>query len=361
MFVVTKDIKMDLKNWCFDQIRLRKMTHINTFAYVAESDLEHQYHRVVSPSNGGTCPLSFATFGSGSQDYAFMRGVLVRIPQELVPCPERFNFTYRILDSNGHMTTGTIYYQTRQSPNFPEFTFVAHRGVYYTIVSTVSLPSGMEAHHSIMFVPIPEDVSADYLGDSLPKPFVTKEQLDEGLDEIVLNREMCRNVMGGVDCKCLQNPVTDDYIPLGTANDEQTIQDGGCRFDRLDQLLDEDYAAVQKYKEMHCDDAPTYDQEESSDGESSDDESPRKFDAARSNVGIDESMEKSEKTLPNTESVDMNVKVIASRRLNWKNPKDREKLKVLHPQFYQAVKEHEDTPPTAAARAACYQELAGQW
>lgn len=212
--------------------------------FCAASAASHQFHYVVQPENQKRNGffISLATFGSRSKDYSFVRGCIVGIPEELVPCPgcepDRFWMHYRIFDSDGYSSLGKVYWQRHQSPNLPEFTFVAHRKVHYTVVVSVELPSGIEATRTIMLAPVAGDCDCQnyernslserfnrmreqlrkhnaqfrqkkdteeedyepYPGDSLPKPTVTREQLDRELDDFTILAQLCRSRSMRCDC-----------------------------------------------------------------------------------------------------------------------------------------------------------------
>lgn len=378
----------------------------HVYCILSASASDHQHHRVVSDTVRARTgfPLSLANI-DGCEDYSFVRGCLMNFPEEVCVAgcqPDRMWFRYRVLDSDGHQIQGNVYWQRHQSPNLPEFTFVAHRGVHYTVIVTVELPSGIECTRAVMLAPVEEEerqqtlserfqtiqrdrdfrsflnqrkrdvmqalrehnrrveqssedhdsADADYEGDSLPKPEVSKEQLDRELDEMARERE-----------RYYQNSSRETEIVgstvVGTENDIATLDNNteGFEYDeqlheqwwaaRWDQLYDEAYEAMQAARGVDV-----KEHSETPEGvseESSDEEDPRQLSPG------------TEAAISVLDGLRAELEAIDSRDLSWRNPEHREELKRRYPAFYEEKERHEREPTTAAARAACRQELAGQW
>ena len=364
----------NLQKTSLKQARVTASQAGKTMSHFPLAANENHYHRVIA-SKRPQYPLTVNTFAdSGSPDYSYTRVALGGIPAELalvaLAKPERFWFNYAVFDSDGHTTSGKIYYQAGQNPTLPEFPFMAHRGVFYTIVVTISLPDGIKASRSIMLAPNLEDegyiaspqdvdeeeeyvdVEAAYEGDSVPSvPRATKEQLDRDLDSIAFTAQLCRAVSPG-ECKCVVGGtlVTSVTIDNGKGKEEEDCialdddgEDGGAtvdveggfqfnaqeyqqwwsnRWETLQDEQDKQYEADQRYQQERAD-----------------------YFSGRGSPNHPVSGKSSD------EAVDA-----------WESPNHSRKIDHFP---LEALKEHiedlNNTPTTAKARAECYMELQGQW
>jgi hypothetical protein len=161
---------------------------------------------------------------------------------------DKWQLQYRIMDSNGGITNAAIQYNVDQNSMYPYFVFFADPDVSYTIACTFAFAANVGVTYVLMFEPVDDDDSsrdekdgssssssdddenayfyrdengqwhhvnlendsfdeegdndfeddpddsANFPGDSLPKPGLTKEQLDDELQEYATERdEMLQN------------------------------------------------------------------------------------------------------------------------------------------------------------------------
>jgi len=392
------------------------------FCYLAESAADHQYHRIVSPRKEGSVgcplPLALATFGSLCEHYSFVRGCLVGLPEELVPCPGcepgRFSFSYTVFDSEGHMTSGSVYYQEQQSPNLPEFTFVAHRGVHYTVVVTITLPNGIEASRSLMIAPVIEDEGYEPSAEQSPR-----KSSSDRVDHI---RENIRHHIPDESKINITKQEADNAIMLTQSDEEEVngstvvaLENEPFHFDQKEwvgwwenqwaRLYDEEYEAEQRYNQARADyfnqqfgeiSEASVDQEDSDVEQEESDVEEQETDSDSWEIGsprqqtehlalkdhpfnhfhdCSQAAPQGKISVPLFPSAQIVEDITAldeileeledpipptkDQLLDPKNPEDRAELMRLYPELYAHKKEEQKT--TAKARAECYVELARQW
>lgn len=115
-------------------------------------------HRLVSQNDAS--PLYLTTYAG--EKSSLVHGIVSGLPSEFDQlAPERWWFSWSVLDSEGHITSGRL--DCGLQSMLPEFSFSTFPHIYYTVVVSFGIPgSNLVTNRLVMFEPIAFPKAADF-------------------------------------------------------------------------------------------------------------------------------------------------------------------------------------------------------